>query len=294
MSQLDLNTEPEGVHSQKGEKRPPFSARLLTRSFWLLYDNFFKGITLNFLLFVPLLLIFLMMLKFRLYADYASFFGVIALISILWHFITPAYMYYWIRVLKDDEQEETVFALVIRGMKEFGIKGIFIGIINLTAVVLGIAAINFYKSLMHLGQFIWIAGGIGIWLFLMFLMAQIFVLPILVLDDKKRIFVSYKKAFIMLLSVPFGSLFITLMFGYLTLVFYIGLHFLGAHVSTFVQLLGLFPLFFMPFITISWIMVVQVNAAVLVYEKHGVMPDLSEIWENRGISNFFKPWETKK
>jgi|GEM_PF-1393275 len=294
MSQLDLNTDPEGAHSKTGEKRPPFSARLLNRSFWLLYDNLFKGVVINFVLFMPMLAVFMLMLKFRLYADTLALLGVIFSLVMLWHLFAPAYIYYWIKVLRGDEQEETMRDLLLRGFRKFWLKGIIIGLINMTAVMAGVAAINFYKSLMHLGQIISVIGGIGIWIFLMFVMAQIFLLPILVLDEKKRIFTSYKKAFIMLLSVPFGAIFISLMFGYLTLVFYIGIHFLGAHVTPLVQLLGLFPLFLMPFITISWIIIVQVNAAVLVYEKHGVLPDISETWETRGLSNFFKPWETKK
>jgi len=125
-------------------------------------------------------------------------------------------------------------------------------------------------------------------------MAQIFILPIMVLDEKRRIFVSYKKAVIMLMSSPFSASLTGFLIGYLFLLLYpmLGITF-KAHIPLFPALAALFPIFLMPFITFTFVMLLQMNNTLLIYEKHGVYPPMKEAWEERNLGNIFRPWEHK-
>ncbi len=49
----------------------------------------------------------------------------------------------------------------------------------------------------------------------------------------------------------------------------------------------------MPFLSFVFLIILQLNAAVLGYEKHNIYPSLKEYWEARTLGNIFKPWEQK-
>ncbi|MFP4466537.1 MAG: hypothetical protein ACLFP1_05755 [Candidatus Goldiibacteriota bacterium] len=262
--------------------------RALKRSFWVFYDNLFKGVFLNFILFGFLFGVFvLVFMKLKQYEMTAVY------LNLIWHIIAPAVMYYWILTLKN-EDTDGFFAVLLEGIKKYTPKSLMFFLLNGVFFVTAFISINFYKEMGDAGAWAYILGGIGLWLVLMFFLMQIYLLPIFIMDEKKRFFVTYKKALIMVLSAPFSSLMIFLVFLFFNLFGYVFLHFGGAHPSSMLALISLFPIFLMPFITYSFICAMQVNAVMLIYEKHNVMPDLSERWENKGPGNIFKPWEMKK
>ena len=67
----------------------------------------------------------------------------------------------------------------------------------------------------------------------------------------------------------------------------------GANIPTLLALAALFPIFLMPFLSLVYIIIMQLNAAIMSYEKHNIYPPLKEFWEARTLSNIFKPWEQK-
>ena len=130
----------------------------------------------------------------------------------------------------------------------------------------------------------------------MFISMQVYVLPILVLDEKKRVFTSYKKSMIMMFSAPFSTFLTVVLFLWLALIFYPLLTSIlgGAKMTTPTALLTLFPVFLLPFITFTLVILMQLNAAFIIFEKHNVFEEkLDEVWEQRTISSLFKPWDAK-
>ncbi len=153
----------------------------------------------------------------------------------------------------------------------------------------------FYKNTEALGKIGLVLGGIVIWLAIVFMVMQLYVMPVLILDEKKRIFTSYKKAALMVMSAPFSSFLLTGFIAYLMLFLYpaFALFFGKAMMPVFLALIALIPIFFLPFFTYNYILLLSINAAIISYEKYNVMEDMSKDWESKGWGNFFRPWESK-
>jgi hypothetical protein len=262
--------------------------RTLVRAFWVFYDNLFKGVILNLIVFG---------LSFGLFAVF--FMKMLSIpftalsLFLLWHLLCPAMLYYWSKVIRMTEQKNFIVE-VIEGFKLFALRGLAVFVINAAFCCIAYLSIGFYRSIESMRILALTLGGLGVWFVLIFLMAQIFVLPIMVLDEKRRIFVSYKKAVIMLMSSPFSASLTGFLIGYLFLLLYpmLGITF-KAHIPLFPALAALFPIFLMPFITFTFVMLLQMNNTLLIYEKHGVYPPMKEAWEERNLGNIFRPWEHK-
>lgn len=274
-------------------------SRLFKRTFWIFYDNLLKGIILNFSVFAVMFIAFFILfielfLNRKVYGASQAAIITLGALSLIWHVLAPAVMHFWAKFITGTNEDMGMFARVGEGLKLFWLKGIALFAINTSFFFLAFLSINFYKSILDLGWWVYIVGGIGVWIVIMFLFIQIFLIPILVLDEKRRVLVSYKKALIMLLSAPFAASSVALIILYFNFVFYFVLHIGGSQVPTVLELITLFPLFMAPFITYTFIILLQVNFAILIYEKHKIMPSLKEVWEDgRNLSNLFKPWETK-
>lgn len=260
--------------------------RNFKRTFWIFYDNLLKGIIINFSLFVILFTIFFIGIKTKKYLEGAS------VIILLWYLLVPAIMYYFVKIIRVEETSG-IIREIFSGIKLYSLKSVVILALNLSFVSIAFLAINFYKNLG--GQFEglgMILGGIGIWILLIFLLMQIYILPILVLDEKRRVLTSFKKALIMVMTNPFSTLFTFLTIIYLLILFYpIFIGIFGNKISFFLAFLSLFPVFLMPFISFILIILLQLNATFLVYEKHNIFNNLNEIWEDRKLSNILRPWE---
>lgn len=262
--------------------------RILLRSFWVLYDNLFKCMLLNLMLFLSSFGLFaLFMMKLR--NEYLT----AASIALLWHIIGPAYMYYLSKIARTQEHGN-MFVELWRGIKLFALRGIAVFVINTAFIYIGIIAVNFYRTIQALQVVMLVLGGIGIWIILVFLLMQLYLLPIMVMDEKRRIFTSYKKALIMVMSAPFSTSTTGFFIGYFMLMLYPMMGFaFGAHIPTLLALAALFPIFLMPFLSLVYIIIMQLNAAILSYEKHEIYPPLKDYWEARTLGNIFKPWEQK-
>ncbi len=260
--------------------------KVLKRTFWIFYDNLLKGILFNFFIFILVLVPALFAFKMKKYE-------LILFIVILWHIFIPAIMSYFIKIIKVEETK-SFFSELLNGLRHFTLKSIIILSINILFVIIALISIDFYKNMTQLKQISIILGGLGIWIFLIFILMQIYIMPIFVLDEKKRIFVSFKKALIMVMAAPFSSFFILITISYLLILFYpVFLIMFGNKISFFLAFFSLFPIFLLPFISFTFIILLQLNATFLIYEKHKIFPDLTEIWEEKSLSNIFKPWETK-
>jgi hypothetical protein len=214
-------------------------------------------------------------------------------LMLFWHIMAPACMYYLGKISRTQEHEN-MFIEIGTGIKLFALRGIAVFIINTAFIGIGILAINFYRTMNGLKIPMLILGGVGVWIILVFLLMQIYLLPIMVLDEKRRIFISYKKALIMTMSSPFSTSTIGLLIGYFFLFGYVMLHVsFGAHPPFLLAMAMLFPIFLMPFLSLVYIIIMQLNAAIMSYEKHNIYPSLKEFWEARTLSNIFKPWEQK-
>jgi hypothetical protein len=260
--------------------------RALKRTFWVFYDNFFKGMMLNLLLFIVYFLIFFFMWKQKLYLP------TILIIGLLWHVFTPAVMHYWVKLIRIDDHKN-MFVELLEGLKLFGLKGAVLFFINTAAAYLVYISIDFYKA--HAANRIFLVlGGIGVWLAFTFLLMQLYLIPIMVMDEKRRVLVSYKKSLIMLLSAPFSSILVLFAIAYLEILLYPVIMMIGGPQSGGILVyLSLFPIFLLPFLSIINIILLQLNAAILIYEKHNISPSLKEIWEEKKWSNLFRPWEVK-
>jgi len=261
-----------------------------TRTFWVFYDNLFKGMFQNLVVFLFLFGTFaLLFMKFQMH-----FTAILTLIG-LWHVVAPAIMYYWIKIIKTEENDG-MLREIGRGFKIFFLRGLAVLLMNLAFLYIGYLAVEFYKGMNALKPLMVALGGIGIWIIIMFVLVQIYVMPIMVLDEKKRIFTSYKKAAIMLMASPFSSIFVGVLIAYCFLLSYpvFAMIFRPDPMPWLFAFIALAPIFLMPFLSIIMIMLLQVNCTMIIYEKHGVIDDLSEVWEDRSMSNFFRPWESKK
>ncbi len=274
-------------------------SRLFKRTFWIFYDNLLKGLILNASVFAVMFLAFFVIfiqlfLNNKILDATSGTLLAIGAISLIWHILAPAAVHFWAKLITGTNEDMGMFARVWEGLKLFWLKGIALFAINTSFLYLAFLSLNFYKAIINLGWWVYIAGGIGIWIVIMFMFIQIFLIPILVLDEKRRVLISYKKALIMLLSAPFAASSVALIILYLNFVFYFVLHIGGSQVPSVLELITLFPLFLAPFITYTFIILLQVNFTLLIYEKHKIMPDLRETWEEgRNFSNLFKPWESK-
>lgn len=262
--------------------------RVLKRTFWIFYDNFFKGVLINFLFFLLLLSVFIVF-----FVRFAKYELTFFLLSLIWHGISPGIIYYLLKIATFKESKG-FFKEIFDGIKKYLLHCLAIFIINLSFFLIFFLAYNFYRQLHNLKILSLILTGISIWIAFVFLLMQIYLIPILVLDEKKRIFVSYKKALIMVLSAPFSSIFCLILISYFLLLLYpvLGIIY-GSQIPLVSAIVSLFPIFLMPFLTFIVIMLLQINSTLLIYEKHNVMPDLKEEWENKNMSNFFRPWENK-
>ncbi len=260
--------------------------RVLKRTFWVFYDNLLKGIIFNFFLFIIFLIPVIFAFKMK---KYEFFF----LDIVLWHIFIPPVMFYFIKIIRVEETKNFFYEF-LTGLRFFAIKSFIILIINILFIIVAFVSINFYKNMTQLKQIALILGGIGIWIFFIFILMQIYILPVFVLDEKRRIFTTFKKALIMVISAPFSSFFIFLLIVYLLVLFYpIFLIMFGNKISFFLAFFSLFPIFLLPFISFTFIILMQTNATFLLYEKYKIFQDLTEIWEEKSLSNIFKPWETK-
>lgn len=265
-------------------------SRLLKRNFWVFYDNLFKGILTNLVIFVFLFAAFVVLfMKMKLYTE------ALVVCVFLWHVLAPAAMQYWGKVIRLEEKQG-LFKELLSGIKNFSLKGAAAFSINTAVFWIAYTAVLFYKDMIasHKIPAI-ILGGLGLWVMIVFLLMQLYVLPIMALDEKRRVLISYKKAALMVMTAPFSSIFTVVIFAYLLLFGYVGLGFVyGSQIPTIYALISLFPLFLLPFLSLTYIMISQLNAAILSYEKHNVMPDLKETWENRKLMHIFKPWDHEK
>lgn len=265
-------------------------SRLLKRNFWVFYDNLFKGIITNFVIFVFIFAAFVILfMRMKLYAE-----AVVAMVFV-WHMLAPAAMSYWGKVIRLQDKDG-LFKELLAGIKLLSLKGIAVFLLNAAVFAIFYTAVQFYREMITSYKIpAIILGGIGLWAMIVFLLMQVYILPIVALDEKKRVLISYKKAALMVMTAPFSTLFIVIIFGYLLLFGYVGLGFVyGNKIPTVYALISLFPIFLLPFISLTYIFVSQLNAAILAYEKHNVMPDLKESWEERKLMHIFKPWDHHK
>lgn len=262
--------------------------RVLKRTFWQFYENLFKGVLTNFLFFLILFLVFVIFFM-RLARYDITFF----IIFFVWHIFSPGIIYYLTRIATLKESK-SLFREIFYGISRFFLHGTGIFIINLAFFFLFFVVYNFYRQLHAYKILSLILAGLSVWIAVIFILMQIYIMPILVLDEKRRIFVSYKKAAIMVLSAPFSSIFCAILISYFLLMFYplLGVIY-GSQIPGVSAIISLFPIFLMPFFTFVVIMLLQVNLTLLIYEKHNIMPDLKEHWEQKNMSNFFRPWENK-
>lgn len=260
--------------------------RALTRTFWVFYDNLFKGIMLNLLLFGLYFLAFFFLWKQKIYIP------TILLIGLLWHVFTPAVMHYWIKVIRNDDRKN-MFLEMWEGLKLFGLKGVGLFLINAAAAYIIYIGNDFYKA--HVSNKIFlILGGVLVWLAFTFLLMQIYLIPIMVMDEKRRVLISYKKALIMLLSAPLTSVGILAVMAWFEILLYPVVMWLGGpHANGILVYFTLFPVFMLPFLSLINVVLLQLNSTMLIYEKHKIMPDLKETWEDRKWSNLFRPWDMK-
>lgn len=260
--------------------------RAFTRTFWVFYDNFFKGLMLNILLFLIYFAVFFIMWKQKLYIP------TILVIALMWHVTTPAVMHFWVKVIRNDDRKN-MFVEMWEGLKLFGLKGLVLFAINVAAAYLVYIGNDFYKAHASNKLFL-VLGGIAIWLAFTFLLIQIFLIPIMIMDEKRRVLVSYKKSLIMILSAPFSSIFTLITIAYFEILLYpVVMWILGPQANGILVYFTLFPIFLLPFLSLIYIMIMQLNATILIYEKHNIMPNLKEVWEDRSWSNLFRPWEVK-
>ncbi|MCX8093861.1 MAG: hypothetical protein N3E50_06795 [Candidatus Goldbacteria bacterium] len=187
-----------------------------------------------------------------------------------------------------------MFKEILEGIIKYFLQSIIVFIINIAFFFLVFLVYNFYRQLNTVKIISLILAGISVWIGIVFLLMQIYLLPILVLDEKKRIFVSYKKAAIMVLSAPFSSIFCLILISYFLLFFYplFGLIY-GSQIPIVSAIISLFPIFLMPFLSFIVIILLQINSTLIIYEKHNILPDLKEQWEEKSMTNFFRPWENK-
>jgi hypothetical protein len=192
------------------------------------------------------------------------------------------------------KEQKSVPAEIFEGIIRYFLQGMAFFVINLGFFFLFYLAYNFYRNLQTIKILSLILAGISIWIAIIFILMQLYLIPIMVLDEKKRIFTSYKKALIMVLSAPFSSVFCMILISYFLLLFYpvLGIIF-SSQIPVVAAVISLFPIFLMPFFTFVVIMLLQINSTVLIYEKHNIMPDLKEHWEQKNMSNFFRPWEDR-
>jgi hypothetical protein len=260
--------------------------RTVTRAFWALYDNLFKGMLTNIILFIMYLALVLILWKKGLYLQ------IIITGALLWHLLVPAVMYYWQKIIRR-EDHNGMFAEIFDGIKLFSLRGLAIMAINGGVAAAVYVGMNFYRSHMA-NKALVIIGGLAIWIIICLLLTQIYMMPILVMDEKKRIFTSYKKSAIMFLSAPFSSVGIAAVIAFLLVLFYpLIMGFAGPHASGVFVYISLFPVFLLPFFSIVFIILLQLNAAIILFEKHNIFPDLKSVWEEKSWSNLFRPWEVK-
>jgi hypothetical protein len=262
--------------------------RTLTRAFWVLYDNLFKSMLLNLMLFLSmfgLFALFFMKLKNEIYTGVSMLF--------LWHVVAPAYMHYYAK-LSRTQDNAGMWRELGEGFKLFALRGLAVFALNTAVLFVIMTAVNFYRTIGEWKIPMLILGGVGIWVALVFMLMQIYLIPIMVMDEKRRVFTSYKKALLMVMSSPFATSTLGFLIGYFLLMLYPMMGFaFGAHIPTLLALTALFPIFLMPFLSFIFIMILQINATVITYEKHNIYPALKEYWEGRTLNNIFKPWETK-
>ncbi len=256
--------------------------RALNRSFWVLYDNLLKGIVINVILFALYLAAFYLLWSNKMTVP------ALFLVGLLWHIFTPAVIHYYIKIIRMDDNKG-MWGELWEGLKLFWWRGIVIYALLAAMIFLAFIAFNFYKA--HSSNILaLIAGGIGIWAIISFILMQIYLMPIMVMDEKRRIWSSYKKSVIMLLSAPFSSIFTAAVMAFFFMLFF---PVTSALRMGWVVYATMFPIFLMPFLTLVFNILMQLNSAMLIYEKHGVNPPLTEIWEKRDLSNLFRPWEVK-
>ncbi len=252
--------------------------RALKRAFWVFYDNLFKGMFLNFILFVFLLVVFLISYKIKTNMYFSA-----GIMLFIWHILSPAYMFYFVKLIKREESQ--IFRDVLTGLKYYALKGAVIFTLNLIVTIIVFQAVEFYKNIKGFGIII---GGIGLWVILMFLLMQLYIIPIMVLDDKRRLFISYKKALLMIIGAPFSTITAVILIAYLNgFIYFFTFNIKG------VALVALLPIFGLPLLSYCFILFLQINCAMLIYEKHNIMPSLKEMWEQRDLISIFKPWDQR-
>jgi len=252
--------------------------RAFKRAFWCFYDNLFKSMLLNVILFIMLLTVFFISNKIKI-----NMYLSVCIMLFIWHIISPAYLFYFTKLMKREESH--IFRDVFTGLRYFALKGMAIFLINLIVAIVVFEAIEFYKNIKGFGI---IVGGIALWGIIMFLFMQLYIIPVMVLDEKRRLFVSYKKSFLMIIGVPFSTIIAAVLIAYLNGLIY----FFTSNIKG-IALAALLPIFGLPFLNYSFIIFLQLNCAMLVYEKHGIMPSLKEAWEQRDLISIFKPWDQR-
>lgn len=255
-----------------------------------MYDYLLKSILNNVVLFIIYLAVVLILWKSGKYLEIIITSAVLWVV--LWHLLTPAVMYYWQKVIRGTEHRG-MLPEIFTGLKTFSLRGLVVLAINALVGAVAFVGMNFYRS--HMGsKVLVIIGGLAIWIIFCFILMQIYLFPIMVMDEKKRIFTSYKKSVIMFLSAPFSSAAILIFTGFLLVLFYpLIMGFAGPHASGVFVYVSLFPIFLLPFFSIIFIIFMQLNAAIILFEKHNIYPDLKSVWEEKSWSDLFRPWEVK-
>src|SRR5208283_3596111 len=118
--------------------------RALKRAFWVFYDNLFKGMLLNLILFVFFLVVFLTSYKTKINMYVSA-----GIMLFIWHIFAPAYMFYFVKLVKREENH--IFSDILTGLKYFALKGAVIFAINLVVTIIIFQAVEFYKNIKGLG-----------------------------------------------------------------------------------------------------------------------------------------------
>jgi hypothetical protein len=269
--------------------------RVLKRTFWIFYDNLLKGMIINFVTFIflnLLVIICVASIKERALAVLAA-----AILSITaWNIGGLGIMSFWIKEIRC-EDNRGAFKEIMAGIKNLWLQGLAITGINSLFAVLAYVSFEFYKSVGaadtgFAGKFSIFMAGLGLCIIFIFLVMQVYVMPILALDEKKRVFTSYKKAFIMSFSAPVSSPLAMLFIA--ALVFPVFMFVFGLPGNLFYGI-PMILMSIMPFISFIIIVLLQLNSTFLVYEKHKIFTqDLVIIWEDKSLKNLFRPWEPRK
>lgn len=262
--------------------------RVLKRTFWVFYDNLLKGMIINFFTF--LVLIVLMLICNLLVPKEFSVVASVIAATAAWYVGGLGIMNFWIKEIKGQDNKGA-FREIMAGIAGYWPQALALFGINMLFSALAFFSVNFYLQNKN-AMAAQVMAGLGLFLIFVFLVMQVYLMPIVALDEKKRVLTSYKKAFIMSFSSPVSSplvmIFIaSLLFPIVLFIFGLPLNILNGLPMIFLTL--------MPFVSFVIIILLQLNSTFLTYERFKIFDqDLKTVWEDKALSNLFKPWEPPK